>query len=154
MSLETHIAGSEDRLLDSLTFAGKSTASYVVERRSCTFAPRSGGKFAPDGIRLLRFNLADQQGWLDAGTLRLAFTITSRNTTTDLVPIVDNPASLFRRLRVIANGSCEIENIENYGRVNQMFTATSPRPGAGRITPRLWNRPCSLRRFPRRSAAM
>ena len=76
MSLETHIAGSEDRLLDSLTFARKNTASYVVERRSCTFAPQCGGRFAPDGIRLLRFNLADQQGWLDAGKLRLAFTIT------------------------------------------------------------------------------
>ena len=30
MSLETHIAGNEDRLLDSLTFAGKNTASYVT----------------------------------------------------------------------------------------------------------------------------
>ena len=45
MSLETHIAGSEDRLLDSLTFAGKSTASYVTERRNCTFAPQSRGNF-------------------------------------------------------------------------------------------------------------
>ena len=108
MSLETHIAGSEDRLLDSLTFA-----------------PQSGGRFAPYGIRLLRFSLADQQGWLDAGTLRLAFTITDKSTAA-LVPIGDNPASLFRRLRVIANGSCEIENIENYGRVNQMFNILLP----------------------------
>ena len=75
MSLETHLASSEDRLLDSLTFAGKSTASYVTERRNCTFAPQSGGNFATTGIRLMRFNLADQQGWLDAGTLRLAFTL-------------------------------------------------------------------------------
>ena len=62
MSLETHTTGSEDRLLDSLTFAGKSTASYVTERRSCTFAPQSGGNFSAAGIRLMRFNLADQQG--------------------------------------------------------------------------------------------
>ena len=140
MSLETHIAGSEDRLLDSLTFAGKNTASYVTERRSCTFAPQSGGNFSPAGIRLMRFNLADQQGWLDAGTLRLAFTLMNKSTTADMKPIVENLAGMFRRLRVIANGSCEIENIEQYGRVNQMFniccqalegSATSPRPGAG-----------------------
>ena len=126
MSLETHIAGSEDRLLDSLTFAGKNTASYVTERRSCTFAPQSGGNFSPAGIRLMRFNLADQQGWLDAGTLRLAFTLVNKSTTQDLKPIVENPAGMFRRLRVIANGSCEIENIEQYGRVNQMFNYLLP----------------------------
>ena len=92
MSLETHIAGSEDRLLDSLTFAGKSTASYVTERRNCTFAPQSGGNFSTSGIRLLRFNLADQQGWLDAGTLRLAFTLTNKHATANLGPITENPA--------------------------------------------------------------
>ena len=70
MSLETHISGREDRLLDSLTFAVKNTANYVTERRSCTFAPQSGGLFSPNGISLMRFNLADQQGWLDASTLR------------------------------------------------------------------------------------
>ena len=126
MSLETHIAGGEDRLLDSLTFAGKSTASYVTERRNCTFAPQSGGNFSTSGIRLLRFNLADQQGWLDAGTLRLAFSLTNNHASADLTPIVDNPASMFRRLRVIANGSCEIENIEQYSRVNQMFNLLLP----------------------------
>jgi hypothetical protein len=39
MSLETHIAGAEDKLLDSLHCAGKVSASYVTERRSVTFAP-------------------------------------------------------------------------------------------------------------------
>ena len=112
MSLETHIASSEDRLLDSLTFAGKSTASYVTERRNCTFAPQSGGNFATTGIRLLRFNLADQLGWLDAGTLRLAFTLVNNHASAALTPIVDNPANMFRRLRLMTNGSCEIDKIE------------------------------------------
>ena len=126
MSLETHVAGSEDRLLDSLTFGGKSTASCVTERRSCTFAPQSGGNFATNGIRLLRFNLADQLGWLDAGTLHLAFTLTNNHSANALTPIVDNPESMFRRLRVIASGSCEIENIEQHSRVNQMFNMLLP----------------------------
>ena len=96
MSLETHIPGNEDRLLDSLTIAGKNTASYVTERRSCTFAPQSGGNFSPAGIRLMRFNLADQQGWLDAGTLRLALTLNNKHASADLKPMVENQAGMFQ----------------------------------------------------------
>ena len=71
MSLETHIAGVDDALISPLHFSGSpQTASYITERRNCTFAPQSGGLFAPDGIRLLRFNLADQTGMLDGQTLR------------------------------------------------------------------------------------
>ena len=43
MSLETHIAASEDRLIDSLHFAGRNTASYIVARRASTFHPSSVG---------------------------------------------------------------------------------------------------------------
>ena len=62
MSLETHIAGAEDKLLDSLHFAGKTSASYVTERRSVTFAPQTSANISPAGVRLIRFNLSDQNG--------------------------------------------------------------------------------------------
>ena len=39
MSLETHIAGSEDRLIDGLHFAGRNTASYITSRQNVSFAP-------------------------------------------------------------------------------------------------------------------
>ena len=71
MSLETHIAGVDDALISPLHFSGSpNTASYITERRNCSFAPQSGGNFGPNGVRLLRFNLADQQGFLDGQTLR------------------------------------------------------------------------------------
>ena len=107
MRLDTHIAGVDDALISPLHFSGSaSTASYVTERRNNTFAPQSGGLFSPTGIRLLRFNLADQQGFLDGQTIRLAFEI--KNTGAgNLTPVVSSPACLFRRLRVIANGSAE-----------------------------------------------
>ena len=74
MSLETHIAGVDDALVPPLHFSGSpNTASYITERRNCSFAPQSGGVFGPGGVRLLRFNLADQSGFLDGSTLRLAF---------------------------------------------------------------------------------
>ena len=75
MSLETHIAGAEDKLLDSLHFAGRSSASYVTERRGVSFAPQTASDFKPGGVRLMRFNLADQQGWLEGDTVRLVMTI-------------------------------------------------------------------------------
>ena len=75
MSLETHIAASEDRLIDSLHFAGRNTASYIVARRASTFHPSSAAAWNAKG--LIRFNLADAGGWLDAGTLRLIFTISN-----------------------------------------------------------------------------
>jgi hypothetical protein len=79
MSLETHIAGAEDKLIDGLSFSGRNTASYVTERRSCSFQPQSGGLFSPNGIRLMRFNLADQTGWLQGDTVRLVMTITNHS---------------------------------------------------------------------------
>ena len=88
MSLETHIAGAEDKLLDSLHFAGKTSASYVTERRSVSFAPQAASNFTPQGVRLMRFNLADQNGWLVGDTVRLVMTIHNAKAT-NLVPVVD-----------------------------------------------------------------
>ena len=56
MSLETHIAGVDDALVSPLHFSGSpNTASYITERRNCSFAPQSDGVFGPEGVRLLRF---------------------------------------------------------------------------------------------------
>mgnify|MGYP007013085749 CR=1 FL=1 len=98
MSRETHISGSQDSLIDSLSFADRITASYVTERRSCSFQPQSGGLFSPNGVRLMRFNLADQSGWLVGDTVRLVMQITN-NTAVAMQPICDSPASMFRRCR-------------------------------------------------------
>jgi hypothetical protein len=47
MSLETHIAGAENKLLDSLHFAGETSASYVTERRNVSFALQAASNFTP-----------------------------------------------------------------------------------------------------------
>ena len=124
MSLETHISGSEDRLLDSLHFAGRNSASYIIARRAATFAPSSAASWPARG--LIRFNLADHAGWLDGGTLRLIFTL-SNNRTSPLDLIGNTSAGvMIRRLRIIANGSAVIEDIENYNRVFQLFSELLP----------------------------
>ena len=124
MSLETHIAGSEDRLIDGLHFAGRNTASYGTARRATTFSPSSAAAWAPNGVRLVRFNLADHAGWLDGGTLRLCFTLSNLATTT-LDPIAVSPAAMFRRLRLIANGSSVLEDSDN-GRTYQLMSELLP----------------------------
>ena len=126
MSLETHISGAEDRLLDSLHFGGKNSASYIIDRRQVTFAPSSASSWKPTGVRLCRFNLADQSGWLDGKTVRLFFTLTNLSGASTLNPSCDSPASMFRRVRIIANGSTVIEDIEDYGRLFEMFSYLLP----------------------------
>ena len=134
MSLETHIAGSEDRLIDGLHFAGRNTASYLVNRRDATFHPSSASNFKPSGVRLMRWSLADQAGWLDGNSVRLIFTLNNlapaptqgqAAATNAIWPISDTPAGMFRRLRILGGGS-EVENLEDYGRVHQMFSLLLP----------------------------
>jgi len=137
MSLETHISGSEDRLIDSLHFAGQSSASYVIERRGVSFAPQTASDFKPGGVRLMRFSLADQMGWLVGDTVRLVLTLHNARVPVppsdgnpgdprSLNPITDSPASIFRRMRLTANGSATIEDVEEYGRTHQIFSTLLP----------------------------
>ena len=126
MSLETFIAGSEDRLVDGLHFGSRNTASYVTARRAATFHPTSASAWKPSGVRLMRFNLADVAGWLDGGTMRLIMSVNNTSPNHTLSPLCDSPASMLRRVRVIANGSAILEDIEEYGRVYQMFSEMLP----------------------------
>ena len=126
MSLESHAASLEDRLLDGLNFApGRPTASYVTSSTMASFPAASGDRFGPSGIKFMRFNVADATGFLDGQSVRLIFDIQTTDGAT-LVPGCISPASLFTRLRITSNGSAEVENLENYGRVYEMFSKLLP----------------------------
>ena len=125
MSLEPHIASSDDKLTDGLHFAGRNTASYITDRRSASFAPQTASNFKPSGSKLMRFNLGDMASWLDGSTVRLAMKITNLKTGV-LSPVTDSPASMFRRVRIQAQGSTQIEDIEEYGRVHQLLSEMPP----------------------------
>ena len=73
----------------------------------------------------MRFSLAEQQGWLVGNTLRLAMTIVNGGASS-ITPTACSPASMFRRLRVIANGGATLEDAEQYGRCQQMFSLLLP----------------------------
>ena len=125
-SLETHVASIEDSLIDGMSFGNRPTASYVTARRSTSFQPVSGGVFAPNQLRIIRFSINDNDGsWLDGSTLRLAFVLSNTGGATVMYPNTHSPASMFRRLRVLAGG-VEIADTQDYGRVHQMFASFLP----------------------------
>ncbi len=58
--------------------------------------------------------------------MRRLFSLTNLSTTAALTPIRVSPACMFRRARIIANGSAMIEYIEEYGRLYQIFAELLP----------------------------
>ena len=58
-ALEAHASALWDNLIDGKSFGSCPTASYIINRRSVSFPPQSGGVFSPDELRLLRFSLQD-----------------------------------------------------------------------------------------------
>jgi hypothetical protein len=78
-ALEVHASALKDSLIE---FGSRPTASYIINRRSVSFPPQSGGVFEPSVLRLIRFSIADSvdnsSGWLDGDTLRLAFVLHSK----------------------------------------------------------------------------
>ena len=122
-SFETHVSGaSEDKLLKSLHIDSKRTASYITSRSEVSYSSSSGGSFnSKSGIRVIRFSLNDNSGaFLDGQSIRLAFTIRNEGVAAN-TPISASPASLFRRVRVLAGG-IELTDISDYGRFHESMT--------------------------------
>ncbi len=78
------VAGSEDSLVEQLSFKLPSTASYTTEHRLVSAYPSGASQFAPDGVRVARFTLTSSEGWLDPSTLRLAFKLKNTSATDTL----------------------------------------------------------------------
>jgi hypothetical protein len=54
------------------------------------------------------------------------FTLVNNSATQRLTPLTISPASLFSRLRIISQGGAELENIESFATVQQMFETLLP----------------------------
>ena len=125
-SLETHVASIEDSLIDGMSFGNRPTASYVTARRSTSFQPVSGGVFAPNQLRIIRFSINDNDGsWLDGSTLRLAYVLSNTGGASLMYPDTHSPASMFRRLRGLVGG-VEALDLQDYGRCHQTFASFLP----------------------------
>ena len=114
------ISGTDDSLIDQLSFKLPSTASYAQERRLVSAYPSGASQFSPDGVRRVARFVLTGENWLDCSTLRCAIKIknTSPNQTLQLV---SGPWCLFDQIRVLIGG-VEVERIGGYyGRTHELF---------------------------------
>ena len=105
--MEAHLTSGNDFLLEGLSFKPpQNTANYCLTNRSVSYFAESGNKFDPVSSRVIRFRIADQ-GFLEASSVRLKFTLTNLSTSADLAP--NAPClSMFRRARLFASSQlCE-----------------------------------------------
>ena len=123
--MESHAQSVEDNLIDSLSFKLKPGASYVTDRKSVSFFPQGGNDYQPNGVKVIKISL-NGDSWLDGSTCKLFFDVTNNSSGSDKIhPIVANGWGLFKRLRIFCGGQI-IEDIDNYGRLHQMFHLMKP----------------------------
>ena len=114
------VSGTDDSLVEQLSFKLPSTASYANERRLVSAYPSGASQFSPDGVRVARFVITGEN-WLDPSTLRLAFKLKNTHATNTL-QLASGPWCLFDQVRLLIGG-VEVERIGGpyYGRQHELF---------------------------------
>eukprot|EP00972_Heterocapsa_arctica_P018872 2789501-Heterocapsa_arctica.AAC.1 len=67
--MEHHAASIEDALIGPLNYNLKEGASYVTNRRNCSFFPQGGNSDSSAGVKVIKYNLTGDH-WLDPNSLR------------------------------------------------------------------------------------
>jgi hypothetical protein len=124
--MEARIAtGTEDTLLDALSFELESVADYVVSRNTVTFQVQGSLTYDPRGGRLIRFVLSDNAMFLDPSSVRLSFRLknTSQGAAPDLQLLA--PHSMWYRVRLLCNSTL-VEDITYLNRTVSMYERVLP----------------------------
>ena len=89
-------------LIDGLNFKLSPGASYVTNRRSCTWYTSGAQTYVSgQGARVIRLQL-NGDGWLDPSTIRVLFTIKNNASTAGMyLRPIGGPWHWFRRLRCL-----------------------------------------------------
>ena len=82
--MEHHAQSIDDSLITGLSYKLKAGASYVTNRRSVSYFASGGNTYSPNGVKVMKFNLAGDQ-WLDPSTFRVAFQL---NITVEIMLII------------------------------------------------------------------
>ena len=89
--MEHHAQSIDDALIGGLSYKLKPGASYVTNRRSASYFASGGNTYSPNGVEVMKFNLAGDQ-WMDPSTSRVAFQLNNHNGNSFL-PLVSNYGS-------------------------------------------------------------
>ena len=76
--MEHHAQSIDDALIGGLSYKLKPGASYATNRRSVSYFASGGNSYSPNGVKVMKFNLAGDQ-WLDPSTFRVAFQLNNHN---------------------------------------------------------------------------
>lgn len=121
--MESHAQSVEDNLIDSLSFKLRPGASYVTDRRSCSYFSQ-GNQFSPSGVKVIKMQLNSADGWLDPSTVKLFMNI-KNDGDEPITPRVKGAWGMFSRLRVLCSGAI-CEDIDHYGRLHEQFDMMRP----------------------------
>ena len=113
----------EDVLVDGLSFKLKPGASYINERKSVTFHPQGSNIYSTNGTKLIKI-LVSGDAWMDPSTFRVQYDLVNNGAAGLSLRPLGDPGSFFRRMRVLCNGQL-VEDIDNYNRVEAMFSCLS-----------------------------
>ena len=125
--MEHHVQSIDGSLIGGLNYKLKHGASYVTDRRKCTFYASGGNQHSNSGVKVCKFNIVSDQ-WLDPSSFRVMFTLNNLNPASPLnviKPLHWNPAVLFRRCRLTCGGVVN-EDIDDFNRLSLMMTALKP----------------------------
>ena len=119
--MEACTQSSEDALIDGLSFKLRNSASYITDRKSCTFQASGSNIYtgSGSGTKVIKFQL-NADGWLDPSTTRVMFNLVNKGAAAEMLRPLQGAYSFFRRLRITANGAL-VEDVSDYNRVHQMF---------------------------------
>ena len=95
----------EDTLIDGLSFKLAKTASYITNRRSCTFHPLGSNIYSStNGTKLIKITIYGNE-WFDPSTFRIMYDLHNTDASAGhrLRPIGGH-WSFFSRMRVLAGG--------------------------------------------------
>ena len=81
--VESIASGIDDVLVDALSFKLQPGATYINERKSCTFYASGSNEYTPSGTKLIKLVCASD-GWLDPLTLRVQFDVNNKMLVTPL----------------------------------------------------------------------
>lgn len=122
--MEAHAQSVEDNLIDSLSFRLRPGASYVTDRKSCSYFPQGGNQYSPAGVKVIKIML-NGSDWLDPSTVKLFMNV-KNDASNAITPRVAGAWGMFRRLRILCGGQI-VEDIDEYGRLHEMFHMMKPK---------------------------
>ena len=84
--MEAYTQSSEDALIDGLSFKLGNSASYITDRKSCTFQASGSNIYtgSGSGTKVIKFQL-NADGWLDPSTTRVMFNLVNKGTAAQML---------------------------------------------------------------------